>query len=67
VYDLYAGLGYQITDHVALGVSVNSVKMDVGVSKKNLDGNLDWRYDGDLFSLNLISKQALAQIWKQEL
>ena len=53
LYDLYAGIDYQITDHVALGAGVNLVNLNVGVSKPNLDGDLDWRYDGGLLFLKI--------------
>ena len=48
LYDVYAGLDYQIIDHVAVGVGLNSVKMNIGVTKQDITGNLDWRYDGGL-------------------
>ena len=48
LYDLYAGLDYQLFERVAIGVGVNSVGMDLGVTKTNFDGDLDWRYDGGL-------------------
>mgnify|MGYP001825602995 FL=1 len=48
LYDFYAGLDYQFFDHVAIGVGVNSVKMNLGVTKSNFKGDLDWRYDGGL-------------------
>ena len=48
LYDFYAGLDYQFFDHVAIGVGVNSVKMNLGVTKSNFNGDLDWRYDGGL-------------------
>jgi len=51
LYDLYASVDYQVTDHVALGAGFNLVNINVGVSKPNLDGNLDWRYDGGLLFL----------------
>ena len=51
LYDLYAGIDYQITNHVALGAGVNLVNINVGVEKPNLDGDLDWRYDGGLLFL----------------
>jgi len=51
LYDLYASVDYQVTDHVALGAGVNLVNINVGVSKPNLDGDLDWRYDGGLLFL----------------
>jgi len=46
--DLYAGVDYQFSEHVAVGAGINSVRIDVGVDKTNFDGNLDWRYDGAL-------------------
>ena len=46
--DLYAGIDYQLFEHVALGLGLNSVQMDVGVEDADLSGNLDWRYNGGL-------------------
>ena len=51
LYDVYAGVDYQITNHIAVGAGVNLVNINVGVSKPNLDGDLDWRYDGGLLFL----------------
>jgi hypothetical protein len=51
LYDLYAGIDYQITDHVALGAGFNLVNINVGIGKPNLNGDLDWRYDGGLLFL----------------
>ena len=51
LYDVYAGLDYQVSDHVAVGVGLNSVRIDVGVDKANLSGDLDWQYDGGLIFL----------------
>jgi hypothetical protein len=51
LYDVYAGIDYQLTRHVALGVGVDSVKSNVGIAKPNLDGDLDWRHDGGLLFL----------------
>ncbi|MDH5305248.1 MAG: hypothetical protein OEW64_14270 [Gammaproteobacteria bacterium] len=48
LYDLYAGLDYQLLEHLAIGLGYNSVKIDVGVSAGNFNGDLDWRYDGGL-------------------
>jgi hypothetical protein len=53
LYDLYASVDYQVTDHVALGAGVNLVNINVGISKPNLDGDLDWRYDGGLLFLKI--------------
>ncbi len=46
--DLYAGIDYQLFDHVAAGLGLNSVRIDVGVEDADLSGNLDWRYNGGL-------------------
>ena len=46
--DLYAGIDYQLFDHAAIGLGVNSVTIDVGIEDNGLNGNLDWRYDGGL-------------------
>jgi hypothetical protein len=51
LYDVFTSVDYQITDHVALGAGINVVNINVGVSKPNLDGDLDWRYDGGLLFL----------------
>jgi len=48
LYDLYAGFDYRIFDHVEIGVGINSVRMDLGISNDNFDGNFDWQYDGGL-------------------
>ncbi len=48
LYDIYAGLDYQFFKHVAIGIGVNSVKLNIGISKDNFNGDIDWRYDGGL-------------------
>ncbi|MFL1484054.1 hypothetical protein [Marinobacter sp. LN3S78] len=48
LYDLFAGLDFSVTETIAIGVGVNSVKLDVGVSKDNFQGDIDWQYDGAL-------------------
>ena len=51
LYDVYAGLDYQLLERMAVGLGINSVKLNVGISKGNFDGDLDWRYDGGLLFL----------------
>ncbi len=51
MYDFYAGLDYQFFDHVAIGLGVNSVKLDIGVVKEGFTGDLDWQYNGGLVFL----------------
>jgi hypothetical protein len=46
--DLYAGIDYRLFEHVAIGVGLNSVRLDVDVSDSDLAGSLDWQYDGGL-------------------
>jgi hypothetical protein len=46
--DLYAGIDYQIFDNVSFGIGFNSVTIDLGVSKNNFTGNVDWGYSGAL-------------------
>jgi hypothetical protein len=48
LYDVYAGLDYQLLEHMAIGLGFNSVRIDVEVSEGNFNGDLDWRYDGGL-------------------
>jgi len=49
--DVYLGLDYQLFDRMAIGVGLNSVRMNLGVDKENANGNLDWNYDGGLIFL----------------
>ena len=48
LYDLYVGLDYQLFHRMAIGVGLNSVKMDIGVAKDDANGHLNWQYDGAL-------------------
>ena len=48
LYDLYAGVDYKFNTHAAIGLGINSVRMDSGVGKPNFNGNLNWQYDGGL-------------------
>jgi len=48
LYDLYAGVDYQFSTHVAVGLGINGVSIDVGVDKPNFDGDLNWQYTGGL-------------------
>jgi hypothetical protein len=49
--DLYVGIDYQLSEHAAVGVGFNSVSFDIGISRTNFDGNLDWNYAGALLFL----------------
>ncbi len=51
LYDIYVGVDYQLFDRMAIGVGLNSVKMNLGVDKENANGDLDWNYDGGLIFL----------------
>jgi len=53
LYDLYAGIDYGFTDNFALGVAVNSVTFDIGVSESNFNGEVDWGYLGGLVFLKV--------------
>lgn len=46
--DLYAGIDYRLFKHVAIGVGLNTVRLDVNVDGSRLNGTLDWQYDGAL-------------------
>ncbi len=48
LYDIYAGLEYGLFKHMGIGIGVNSVKMNLGVTKPDLTGDLDWEYSGAL-------------------
>lgn len=49
--DVYAGLDYQFSDKIAFGAGFNSVTFDLGVSKENFTGNVDWGYRGGMVFL----------------
>ena len=46
--DLYAGVDYQMWKHASIGLGINSVVLDVGITRERFTGNFDWRYDGGL-------------------
>ncbi len=48
LYDIYAGLDYQFFKHVAIGIGVNAVKINIGISKERFNGDINWRYDGGM-------------------
>ena len=48
LYDVYLGVDYQLFKHMAVGVGFNSVQINIGVTKSDFSGDLDWRYDGGL-------------------
>jgi hypothetical protein len=48
LYDVYAGLDYQLFKNMALGVGYNNVRLDIGVSGGKFDGDVKWTYDGGL-------------------
>lgn len=48
LYDLFAGLDFSIMETIAVGIGVNSVRIDVGVSKDRFQGDVDWQYEGAL-------------------
>jgi len=49
--DIYAGLDYSVSDSISVGLGVNSVVLDVGVTKSSFQGSLDWKYTGGLLFL----------------
>jgi hypothetical protein len=46
--DLYAGIDYQLFEHTAIGLGVNSVRIDLKIGRNDFSGDFDWRYDGGL-------------------
>jgi hypothetical protein len=44
--DLYAGIDYRLWRNAALGIGLNSVSLDIDVSRKSFDGSFDWSYNG---------------------
>lgn len=51
LYDIYAGIDYRLTKHFSVGLAVNSVTFEIGVSRQNFRGNVDWGYSGGLIFL----------------
>ena len=51
LYDMYAGVDYQLFENVAVGLGYNRVHFDIAVAKTDFNGDLDWRYDGGLLFL----------------
>ena len=51
LYDLYAGVDYQLFEHTAIGLGINSVQLDIGITRESFKGTFDWRYDGGLLFL----------------
>lgn len=49
--DLYAGVDYRFRDRFAVGLGINSVNLNVGVSGSGFNGDLNWRYTGGVLSL----------------
>ena len=46
--DAYVGFDYQLWNRAALGIGLNSVTLDIGITRNRFKGNFDWRYDGGL-------------------
>jgi hypothetical protein len=46
--DLYLGIDYRFSEHVAIGLGYNGVNIDVDAAKNDFSGNLDWQYGGVL-------------------
>lgn len=49
--DLYLGIDYAISNSLSLGLGYNSVTFDLGVTKTDFGGNVDWGYSGGLVFL----------------
>jgi hypothetical protein len=48
LYDVFVGLDFSVTKVIAIGVGINAVELDVGVSKRSFQGDLTWQYEGAL-------------------
>lgn len=46
LYDVFLGLDFRFTENVAVGLGVNSVRLDVDVTKSKFQGDLEWQYEG---------------------
>jgi len=50
LYDVFAGIDCRLSNRFTIGAAVNSVTFDIGVTKNNFTGNVDWGYLGGLVS-----------------
>lgn len=48
LWDLYAVADYAVLDNMAIGIGVNSVRMNVRALKSDFTGRVSWRYTGAL-------------------
>lgn len=48
LYDVFAGLDFSVTKTIAIGVGINAVELDVGVTKSRFQGDISWQYEGAL-------------------
>ncbi len=53
LYDLFAGIDYGFNDTAALGLGINSVRLDVGFDGDRFQGDVDWAYTGAMLYLKL--------------
>ncbi len=51
LYDIFAGIDFAMTDSIALGLGVNSVRMDLGFDDDKFTGAVDWAYAGAMLYL----------------
>jgi len=51
MFDLFAGIDYQIFDKASLGLGLNTVTFALGIDATDLNGEFDWRYDGAMIFL----------------
>jgi len=49
--DLYAGVDYRVLDNMSIGLGINSVALNVDITKRGFNGGLDWKYTGGLIFL----------------
>ena len=53
LYDLFAGIDYGFNDTFAVGLGINSVRLDVGFDGSRFQGDVDWSYTGAMLYLKL--------------
>ncbi len=51
LYDLFAGIDYGFTDTFAVGIGINSVRLDIGFEGDRFQGDVDWAYTGAMLYL----------------
>jgi hypothetical protein len=53
LYDVFAGIDYGFNDTAAVGLGINTVRLNVGFDGNRFQGDVDWAYSGAMLYLKL--------------